>query len=61
MARRAGNGDYSREAIVLSLSGKGGDYSREAINRGTAIIRGNMVYNFVRVRIINRVLPTETG
>ena len=40
-------------AIILSLSAEGGDYSREAINRGTAIFRGNMVYNFVRVRIID--------
>ena len=26
---------------------KGGDYSREAINRGTPIIRGNTVLNFI--------------
>ena len=31
-------GDYSREAIILSISVRGGDYLREAINRGTAII-----------------------
>ena len=43
MARGAGRGDYSREAIILSISVRGGDYLREAINRGTAIIRGNMV------------------
>ena len=41
-----GGGDYSREAIILSISVKGGDYSREAINRGTAIIRGNTVFYF---------------
>ena len=41
-----GKGDYSRAAIILSISvkgGGGGDYSREAINRRTAIIRGNTV------------------
>ena len=38
MARGAGRGDYSREAIILSISVRGGDYLREAINRGTAII-----------------------
>ena len=43
MAGGAGSGDYSREAIILSISVRGGDYLREAINRGTAIIRGNMV------------------
>ena len=26
---------------------KGGDYSREAINRGTPVIRGNTVLNFI--------------
>lgn len=34
-------GDYSREAIILSVSvegGGGGHYSREAVNHGTAII-----------------------
>ena len=41
-----GGGDYSRKAIILKISvkGRGGDYSKEAINRGTAIIRGNTVY-----------------
>ena len=38
MARGAGRGDYSREAIILSISVRGGDYLREEINRGTAII-----------------------
>ena len=36
-----GRGDYSREAIILSISVIGGDYLREVINRGMAIIRGN--------------------
>ena len=40
---RGGGGDYSREAISFNISIKWGVYSREAINRGTAIIRGNMV------------------
>ena len=61
MARRAGKGRLFEGGDCFKSFRQGGDYSREAINRGTAIIRGNMVYNFVRVRIINRVLPTETG
>ena len=37
-------GDYSREAIiVLIFLSNVGVYLRESINRGTAIIRGNMV------------------
>ena len=31
-------GDYSKEANILSILVKGGDYSREAINNGTVII-----------------------
>ena len=30
--------------LPLGVGGGGGDYLREAINRGTAIIRGNMVF-----------------
>lgn len=35
-------GHYSREAII---SPKEDDYSRGTINRGTAIIRGNTLFN----------------
>ena len=34
-------GDYSKEANILSILVEGGDYSREAINHGTVIIWGN--------------------
>ena len=42
---RGAGGDYSREAVLLSISVKGGrgDHSREAIDQGTVFVRGNTV------------------
>ena len=38
------------------MGGGGGEYSREVINRGTAIIQGNMVYhNFCVFRLNSQV------
>ena len=43
MARGGGRRLFEEGNYFKYFGQRGGDYSREAINRGTAIIRGNMV------------------
>ena len=51
MARRVVRGDYFNH-----FGQRGGDYSREVINRGTAIIQGNMVLKLPDTRNIHKIL-----